>query len=638
MANYNVRLKKKNKNAWDVLYPESLAGNIKTTDGTDVQEFIDTVFNKTATTSNNGMLSKEDKAKLNGIESNANNYVHPNNESTRHVTDEQIAGWGDKYTKIEIDNKLNELSMGLDWKESVETFDDIITAYPNPKDGWTVNVNDMDITYRYTGAAWTPISANAIPLASQYADGKMSKEDKVILDKLLPKVDNLAKDLDSISKGVSGDFRDVLTRISEAETVIRQNSGSIDDLDSRKSNNDHTHDTRYACLDHNHNEYAPISHSHEDDYLSKNGGEIFGDLSVKSDRPLMSLKTGEGKVIGSLTVDSNGALVIAPGESQEICLRPNGVNEVEGQMVINEDGARINDFEVSVDGHGNHVPELQVADNTMFLRNDNTWQQITPAKIGAAEETHEHDFHTLTGKPIGLAGQVYYLINDRSEDVAPGYILVLGYFAETEAELYHAKANAKTSSDSVIYDLINESAWIHDGANWVIDNSLKLMDDIGAGKILFDQLTEKLFFTKNREEILCIHRPVRSLNGSAIQQDSAHRFVSDSEKSVWNGKASTAIATGTANGLMSKEDKIKLDSIHMNQGAGTTRKFTALLGDGVETSFAFEHDLGEDIVVSVRDMGSYEFVYPDIQAEDGVVILRFAEAPYEGQFKVVVIG
>lgn len=34
--------------------------------------------------------------------------------------------------------------------------------------------------------------------------------------------------------------------------------------------------------------------------------------------------------------------------------------------------------------HGNHIPTSQTADNATFLRNDNTWQKVTPANIGAA--------------------------------------------------------------------------------------------------------------------------------------------------------------------------------------------------------------------------------------------------------------
>ena len=48
---------------------------------------------------------------------------------------------------------------------------------------------------------------------------------------------------------------------------------------------------------------------------------------------------------------------------------------------------------------------------------------------------------------------------------------------------------------------------------------------------------------------------------SVIVQDSTHRFVTDPEKKTWNGKASTTVATQSANGLMSAADKKKLDDL-----------------------------------------------------------------------------
>ena len=46
-----------------------------------------------------------------------------------------------------------------------------------------------------------------------------------------------------------------------------------------------------------------------------------------------------------------------------------------------------------------------------------------------------------------------------------------------------------------------------------------------------------------------------------ITADASHRFVTDSQISSWNAKASTAVASTTANGLMSADDKKKLDGI-----------------------------------------------------------------------------
>ncbi|MGL4999970.1 MAG: tail fiber protein, partial [Cetobacterium sp.] len=89
------------------------------------------------------------------------------------------------YTEVEIDKKLDDLILGLDWKESVPTYADIATTYPTPDDGWTVNVKDTDTTYRYDGTKWVDIlSAGTVPLASDTVDGKMSKGDFTKLRKI----------------------------------------------------------------------------------------------------------------------------------------------------------------------------------------------------------------------------------------------------------------------------------------------------------------------------------------------------------------------------------------------------------------------------------------------------------------------
>lgn len=55
--------------------------------------------------------------------------------------------------------------------------------------------------------------------------------------------------------------------------------------------------------------------------------------------------------------------------------------------------------------HGNHVPATQTANNAKFLRNDNTWQTVTPANIGAAASSHgtHVTYSTATPKANGTA-------------------------------------------------------------------------------------------------------------------------------------------------------------------------------------------------------------------------------------------
>lgn len=154
-----------------------------------------TVTNKVDKISGKGLSANdyttEEKNKLSGIANNANNYVHPATHNAsmivedathRFVSDTEKTGWNDKYSKNEIDNKINQVITDLDWKESVATYSALSTTYPSPQDGWTVNVKDTDITYRWSGSKWISISANAIPLATSSVDGKMSKSDKAKLD------------------------------------------------------------------------------------------------------------------------------------------------------------------------------------------------------------------------------------------------------------------------------------------------------------------------------------------------------------------------------------------------------------------------------------------------------------------------
>lgn len=137
--------------------------------------------------------------KLNSIDMNANYYVHPithpaqmivTDEDRRFVSDEEKTLYADKYTKVEVDNKLLQILNSLDWKESVKTFADLFTKYPNPEEGWTVNVTDEDATYRWSKKEnkWILISANSIPLVTELVDGLMRKEDYLKLLKLPDKI------------------------------------------------------------------------------------------------------------------------------------------------------------------------------------------------------------------------------------------------------------------------------------------------------------------------------------------------------------------------------------------------------------------------------------------------------------------
>lgn len=151
--------------------------------------------------------------------------------------------WDDKYTKNEVDNKINQVVSNMDWKESVATYSDIATTYPTPDDGWTVNVKDTDITYRYSGSAWIPISANSIPLASSSVDGKMSKQDKIDHDDMNSKKHTHSNKgiIDIITQALIDNWNAAYTHISDTVKHITAAERTLWNSVSNKSDVGHTH-------------------------------------------------------------------------------------------------------------------------------------------------------------------------------------------------------------------------------------------------------------------------------------------------------------------------------------------------------------------------------------------------------------
>lgn len=108
----------------------------------------------------------------------------------RFVSDDEKHIWNDKYSKNEVDNKISQVVVNLDWKETVNTFNDLTSAYPNAVEGWTASVKDEDVIYRFDGTKWNQISGVQMPLATEDLDGKMSSSDKCKLDNIEDNANN----------------------------------------------------------------------------------------------------------------------------------------------------------------------------------------------------------------------------------------------------------------------------------------------------------------------------------------------------------------------------------------------------------------------------------------------------------------
>ncbi|MBC8580863.1 hypothetical protein [Zhenhengia yiwuensis] len=256
-------------------------------------------------------------------------------DNIKHITSSERNNWNDKYTKAEVDNKLASLETKIDWKESVATFEDIASTYPNPVDGWTVNVKDTDYTYRYNGTEWVVISANAIPKATTSVDGLLSKEDKVKLDDVNSKKHTHGNKsvIDAITSALVTNWNSAFSHISDVIKHITVDERTLWNTVSNKVDK------------------VTGKQLSTNDYTTAEKNKLSG-------------------------IEANANRYVHPNDA--------GTRHVtDAEKTIWNGKANAS--------HGNHVPATQSANNKKFLRCDNTWQDVTPGNIGAAPASHHHD-------------------------------------------------------------------------------------------------------------------------------------------------------------------------------------------------------------------------------------------------------
>ena len=128
-----------------------------------------------ATWETDGLMSKEDKKKMDGIEENANNYIHPNTPEIRHVTDQQIEYWNAKASTAIATETSNGL-MSKEDKKKLNNIEEYANHYIHPDTPEIRHVTDKQIEYWNNKASTEPSNPDS--------DGLMSAEDKKKLDSI----------------------------------------------------------------------------------------------------------------------------------------------------------------------------------------------------------------------------------------------------------------------------------------------------------------------------------------------------------------------------------------------------------------------------------------------------------------------
>ena len=251
--------------------------------------------------------------------------------------------WDDKYTKAEIDNKIDAILTDTVWKESVANFADIATTYPNPQAGWTVYVEDTGYTYRYEKGSWVKISTYNIPLATSARDGRMSKEDKSFLDSVKSMWTNITTHIADTVKHITSAERTLWntvsnkadkshthtkSQITDMPTKLSQftnDKGFITSADVNTSQN-HMHSNK-TVLD----EITQNSLDSWNNKFDKTGGVVTGKALFKQGTGVIKLNGGSGTVgfmhVARIKISNNY-------QNQPITFSIHQRNGVYGMLVI----------------------------------------------------------------------------------------------------------------------------------------------------------------------------------------------------------------------------------------------------------------------------------------------------------------
>lgn len=220
---------------------------------------------------------------------------------------------------------------------------------------------------------------------------------------------------------------------------------------------------------------APSIHSHDDAYYTKSAidtkvadlqDEIDADVKVVADEltDVNTTLTGYiGEAFGVLDEHqrrlNNHNATIENHASRINTIQGDGVGSIKYTVneAVKKEEDRAKAAEVALQAnidkkadvsHGNHVPATQTASNKVFLRNDNTWATITPANIGAAASSHDHDDKYYT--EIEIDAKITTLNNSINGKAPSTHNHDNIYFTETEINAIISDLQEEIDADVLV--------------------------------------------------------------------------------------------------------------------------------------------------------------------------------------------
>ena len=566
-----------------------------------------------------GLMAKEDKVKLDAIEAEANKYVHPANhpatmitEDTDHkfVTETQIASWDAKATG-EVATGSKDGLMSKEDKTKLDTVEEGANKYVHPANHEASMIIE-DETHRFVTdtekTTWnTPATKDTVGLGNVTNDAQVKRSEMGVADGVAT--------LDSTGKVPASQlpsFVDDVIEVNDFESLPEEGEAGKIYVTTTDNKSYRWAGSSYVEIPTS----VALGETESTAYPGNKGKANADEIAKIKDGTTVVPKAGDAATVSGHTVEVN-----VPTDAKftdTVYTHP----DTHDATIINQDATHkfVTDTQISTWDAKAETTVVTTEANGLMSKEDKT--KLDGIATGANNYTHpenhpatmitedtDHRFVTDTEK-AAWNGKADVIVATTEKD---------GLMASTDktkldgievnANKYEHPANHPatmiTEDDTHKFVTTTQiSTWdgkastdlaeagknglmskedktkldgIADGANNYVhpddENTRHVTDTEKAtwnAKADTTAVTTKSNGLMSKEDKTKLDTVEEGANkythpanhpATMITEDTDHRFVTDTEKSTWNNKASTEVATIEANGLMSKEDKTKLDGI-----------------------------------------------------------------------------
>ena len=457
-----------------------------------------------ATWETDGLMSKEDKKKMDGIEENANNYIHPNTPEIRHVTDQQIEYWNAKASTAIATETSNGL-MSKEDKKKLNNIEEYANHYIHPDTPEIRHVTDKQIEYWNNKASTEPSNPDS--------DGLMSAEDKKKLDSIEWEANNYIHPDNEGIRHVSDAEKDYWNSKASKNIVTNSENGLMSYIDKIKLDgieagaNNYVHPTGP--------DYRHVTDEQIKYWDSKGTSEL-----ATHDRNGLMSKEDKRKLDSLSNIDPGlDDKHFVTEEEKERWNNKIGPTDI---VSHEKDGIMTKEDKIKLDGIETG------ANNYVHPDNENT-RHVSDAEKEIWNNKASTDIATEE-KP-GLISAADKKKLDSIEENANNYVHPdtpdIRHVTDSEKDAWNAKA---------------EKTVVTEDNNGLMSSSDKVK-------------LNTIDYNANNY----IHPETHP--ATMIVEDKNHRFVTDAEKEKWGRINDIDLVTPESDGLMSKEDKQKLDEL-----------------------------------------------------------------------------